>query len=153
MKSMKSMLLGLGAALLLSGCVSYETNNTGKALDSSLKGVVLAPMVEVDTKRVEGHGSVSCLFGFIVWGDSNQAKGIEFFPSSGLSSMVSFSFGCDDIARNSAAYDACLKSDADLLVAPRYYLEKRNYLVYQEAKCKVTAFPGTIKKVTVVGTQ
>lgn len=153
MKGIKNVLMGLGVGLLLSGCVSYETNNTGKALDSSLKGVVLAPMVEIDTKRIEGHGSVNCLFGFIVWGDSNQAKGIEFFPSSALGSMIRLSFGCDDIARNSAAYDACVKSDADLLVAPRYYLEKKNYLLYQEAKCKVTAFPGTIKKVTVVGTK
>ena len=134
-------------AILAAGCSSFETNRDSKSLDIHMPLTVI-PNVEAGNTKVEGSAKVSCLFGIFTWGCEKQAVGVTYGTPM-EDSFLKFFVGANDVARNGAAYDACSKANADILLTPQYDLTIKDYFVFKTVDCQVKGFPGTIKNVTI----
>ncbi len=146
MKKTIMMLLAVGAlAVVTTGCNSFETNRVGEQIDVKME-LPVNPEVEAGKEMIAGKAKVHCLFGIFTWGVSKQAVGINYFNGY---QGTSFFTSPADVARNGAAYNACVDANADLLLAPRYELDINDFFVYKSIDCKVKAFPGFLKAVTI----
>ena len=134
-------------AILAAGCSSFETNRDSKSLDIHMPLTVI-PNVEAGNTKVEGSAKVSCLFGIFTWGCEKQSVGVTYGTPM-EDSFLTFFVGANDVARNGAAYDACSKANADILLTPQYDLTIKDYFVFKTVDCQVKGFPGTIKNVTI----
>ena len=134
-------------AVLAAGCSSCETNRQSESIDIEMKTEAIPNIVAQDAK-VEGSAKVSCLFGIFTWGCEKQAVGVTY-ETPMEDSFLKFFVGANDVARNGAAYDACSKANADILLTPQYDLTIKDYLVFKTVDCQVKGFSGTIKNVTI----
>lgn len=143
-----SAAVAMGAlALLATGCSSFETSRQSESIDMHMPLTVI-PNVEAGNTRVEGSAKVSCLFGIFSWGCEKQAVGVTYGEHE-KASPLKFFVGPDEVAKNGAAYDACSKVNADILLTPQYDLTIKDYFVFKTVDCQVRGFPGTIKNVTI----
>jgi hypothetical protein len=147
---MKKMLLlalaAVGCAVLSTGCISTEANRVGDQISVKMS-LKLDPQVDVKSQKVSGSAAVHSVLGFINWGVNSQAVGVNFGTSADFLNIVP---NGENVAKNGAVYNACIKNKADLLVAPQYVITKKNFIVYQVIQCQVTGFPGYVKSVKVV---
>ena len=149
LKQVFSAAVAMGAlALLASGCSSFETNRQSGNLDIEMKTEAIPNIVAQDAK-VEGSAKVSCLFGIFTWGCEKQAVGVTYGGNGQDASFLKFFVGANEVARNGAAYDACTKANADILLTPQYDLTIKDYFVFKTVDCQVKGFPATIKSVTI----
>lgn len=143
-----TMLSAIAVMLVIcgTGCTSFESNRGGIPLDVIMK-VEVQPDVEIVQRKVVGKATTKSLFGLFTWGVENQVVGVNY---NGEGAPVSLFSGLDpatSAAKNGAAYDACSKSKADLLLAPRYNLKINDYLIYKEVNCSVSGYPGKLKSI------
>lgn len=147
MKQLILTMISCGAlALFVTGCTSFETNRAGNQITVHMDKTV-DPEIEVGNTQVEGQATANCLFGVITWGVDHQALGVDY---GGNANRLSFLSGPADIVKNGAAYAACNKVNADLLLAPRYNLTVKDYFVFKIFNCEVKGYPGTLKSLKVV---
>ena len=132
------------AALITSGCTSFETNRAGNPVDVKIE-VVAQPDIELGKEMVSGQATANTLFGFITWGVEKQAVGVNY----GGGGSSSFFGDTNAVVKNGATYDACNKSKADLLVAPRYDITTKNYIVFKKTDCQVKGYPGILKSIEI----
>ena len=145
----KSAIIALcSVVFLVTGCSSFETNRQGQPIDIRMPLDVIPNVVAQDTK-VAGSAKVSCLFGIFTWGCEKQAVGVTYGTPAEGASFLKFFVGANDVARNGAAYDACSKANADILLTPQYDLTVKDYFVFKTVDCQVKGFPATIKNVTI----
>lgn len=144
-KSILAVIASGVLALSCTGCTSFETNRTGSPVEVKMQAEV-KPEIEAGKHMVDGRAKVNCLFGIFTWGAESQAVGINYGGSSGSGFFTSPA----DVARNGAAFQACSDAKADLLLAPRYNLTIKDYIVFKTIDCEVKGFPGKLKSVKVI---
>lgn len=134
-------------ALLATGCSSFETSRQSESIEMHMPLTVI-PNVEAKDTKVEGSAKVNCLFGIFTWGCEKQAIGVTYWEHEKTAPLKLF-VGPDEVARNGAAYEACAKANADILLASQYDLTVKDYFIFKTVECQVKGFPGTIKNVTI----
>lgn len=125
--------IGLG---LLAGCALQSTASAPLMVDNK---TAVEPTLEVGDGISGRATNVNILF-FLNFGCYKQADGVDFTgnewrPFSGVLERV----------KGAAAYDAIQKTNADVLVDPRYLIEDYNFLIFRVTKGTVQARQGTIK--------
>lgn len=139
-------LAAFGCAAISTGCISTEANRVGDQIAVKME-LRVNPQVDVKNQKISGSAAVHSVLGFINWGVSAQAVGVNFGTSADAFSLLPSG---ENVAKNGAVYNACLKNKADLLVAPQYVITKKDFIVYKVVQCQVTGFPGTVKGVKVL---
>ena len=145
---MKKSLLVLTAvagvvAMLATGCssTSVDTNRFGAQVVLDMEKVYLIPEIHVGDQYVSGSSQTTTYCGFIRIGDTGkQASGISFGSSV---------WGGSDAYQRAALYDACIKSNADIIVAPQYVTTTDGNFFKKTVNCTVKGFPGNIRRVKV----
>ena len=141
-KTIITLLCATSAIFVFTGCTSFETNRSGEPVKVDITAKA-KPEIDLGKDMVTGNASTSSLFGVLTWGVDKEAVGVNYGTTSGSSL-----FGDPNaMAKNGAAYDACSKSNADILVAPRYNITTNDYIVFKQVNCEVKAFPGKIKSI------
>ena len=128
-------------SMVMAGCSSLNQSAPSQALSSQVNADFSAD-VEVGS-ITKGKSHTTILFGFITFGDSKFADGVNDGTSK-----PSFGFSPAEDAKSAAAYNALKKSNADILVAPRYTVDDFNFLnIFRTIDAEVTGYAGTIKSV------
>jgi len=139
MRKLFSLLAAAGIAVIATGCASTHVSKKSADFQVSMKNVIATPEV-VAGEKVSGEATIKTLFWFFDFGPNKYTDGVS----------LSTGFVTKGAAR-AAAYAACQKSGADMLLAPNYQYENKSYFgVWQITHCKVTGFKGVVKKITKV---
>ena len=139
--TLSKFVLILSFPLLGVGCSTLNQSAPSQALNSSVN-VDFAADVEVGG-ITKGRSHTTILFGFITFGDSKFADGVNYGTSK-----PTFGFSAAEDAKSAAAYNALKKSNADVLVAPRYTVDDFNFLhIFRTTDAEATGYSGTIKSV------
>jgi len=137
MKKVFSLLAAAGIAVIVTGCASTHVSKKSSDFQVNMKDVIATPEV-VAGEKVSGEATIGTLLGVFDFGSSKYTDGVD----------LGAGFIAGPAAR-AAAYEACQKSGADLLLAPNYQYDKKNYFyVWQVTHCKVTGFKGVVKKIS-----
>lgn len=151
MKKFLILAASVASAAALTACTSTEASKISAPALAESKTIVATPDVTTGDK-ISGEGSVtSILGGLIVLGDNKFADGVYYSTDLENKEAGFFAnlFASDSAkeAKAAAAYDACAKSGADLIVIPNYVVEKKNYFVYSVIKAEVNGYKGVVKGV------
>jgi hypothetical protein len=128
----------------LSGCVSYNMSQPSAPLEGVVKSDLKAD-VKVG-EIISGESSTNILFNFLSFGGDTQfADGVVYGAGSGGMSLPI----PDPVSKvkAAAAYKAVKSSGADLIVAPRYEVNIKDYFIYKKVDVKVTGNKGSISSI------
>lgn len=131
----------IGAALVLggmTGCMSLNENAVSAPYCAKTKTPLFEPTVTVGEKTT-GAATGTTLFGVFWFGPSEFADGVVYNGG-----MFDFSFGKVAQVKSAAAYDAIKKSQADILVGPKYTVERNNYFFFSTMKATVSGYNGKV---------
>ena len=131
------------SALILSGCSAVNTSQGAYTADVSVSKE-FTPVVDLQKEVVSGEAQVNCLFGIFTWGVSSFADN-AFVKSTGPS--FSITANPMDVAKQGATYNALDAANADMLLAAKYVIDTKDYVVFKQINCTATGFPGVIKDV------
>lgn len=139
-------IVSLLVLLILVSC-STVTNRTvpngsiGLGVGSNLKADIQVDM----TKKLAGVASSTKILGIRVNGSNNYADGVAY----GAGTEGGFSlFDSTDEVKAAAAFNAINTTNADVIIAPQYIVQKTGFLFfYSKTVVKVTGYPGIIKKI------
>ena len=142
---MKWVITGLmaGAIGFMTGCSSLHESKVSAPVDADSKVVLVTPDVEIGDK-IQGEAEITYIFGgLITLGANKFVDGVSYNSAY---------YGMFDIeawkeVKGAAAYNACKKSGADIIISPNYEVERNNYLIWNTYKATVTGFKATIKKI------
>ena len=147
MKKMVLFALAAGVVtIFVAGCssTSVVTNRFGQQVELRMQKVTFAPEITVGDKYVSGTSSTTVYCGLIRIGEtSKQAVGVSFSNESSF-------WGGADAYQRAAIYDACTKSNADILVIPQYTTTTEGNFFKKTVTCTVKGFPGFIKSVKIL---
>ena len=138
----------VASAAALTACSSTEASKISAPALAESKTIVATPDV-VSGEKISGEGNVtSILGGLIVLGDNKFADGVHYSTDlenkdAGFFANLFSSDNAKD-AKAAAAYDACIKSGADIVLIPNYVIEKKNYFVYSKITAQVSGYKGVI---------
>lgn len=143
----------MAAVLIVSGC---STTNVSKLSGPTVvisKTIVSTPDVEKG-ERISGEANITrILWGLFITGDTKYADNVQFSSqiqrqeegfAAGLTMLA---YDSASKAKAAAAYDACNKSGADIILIPNYVVDEKYYFFWSEQYCKVTGFKGIVKGV------
>lgn len=150
MKKIVAPLLLLSVVMLTSGCTIHNANTASAPLHVNLVSNDLKADVAVGEK-ISGQAKVTYFMIFEFGGTGKYADGVSY---DGTSTQVGGDIFAALLAGNtyagvksSAAYDAISKSNADVIISPRYVLEVQDFLIFKTVEAKVTGYKGTVKSI------
>lgn len=139
-------LLGLASVALLSGCTTERPARDISKDDFRVSAHYTAKTVHENT-RAEGSAYTSSWFNFSL--PAQDTDGGYFYSDAG--SLFSGLSPTQALALRAAIADACRKSDADVLLLPRYNMETKSFwFFYESVRCSVSGFPAKIIEITQV---
>lgn len=149
MKVMIPLLL-FSVAALTTGCISHNANTSSAPLQVNLVSNELKADVVVGEK-ISGQAKITYFFG-IPFGSTNKyADGVFYdgmiVDKSGWLASVMSLLGSVNEAKASAAYDAISKSNADVIISPRYTMDIQDFWIFKNVEAQVTGYKGTIKSI------
>ncbi|MGM0433754.1 MAG: hypothetical protein ACQEQ1_03755 [Pseudomonadota bacterium] len=133
-------------ALALGGCSATKVSTNSMPLTSPLETDVEAD-VEVGGK-ISGEATFSRFLIFPIGADdSTLAEGVSY--GGGVTSGSGYGYFGQEVqkAKAAAAYQAVEGSGADIIVAPKYEIDRSNYLIFGTTQVKVSGYKGTIKSI------
>jgi hypothetical protein len=133
----------------LSSCTTVRVQkNVSVFKDPELQTNKLTADLGVGSK-VSGRGNRYELLGFIQWGSNTYSDGVYEVYGNGPSLKEAITSQSSPIqrAKSAAAYDALMDSNADVIIAPKYSLIEKNYLIFKKYTAKVTGNKGTIENI------
>jgi hypothetical protein len=143
---MKKLVLLTLVAAYLAGCTTIQTSQPSGHLkldaDAGLKADVVVG------EKISGSSSITLLcLGFcfqLPGGPDKFAQGVDYQASSGMATPYGM-FDPFAPVRAAAAYDAVKKSNADVIIAPRYTIEANDFLLFRTVNATVSGYKGTIR--------
>ena len=144
---MMKMMSMVGAALVLgsmTGCVALNENAVSAPYSARTKTPVFEPSVTVGDKA-SGTASGTSILGVFWIGPSEFADGVSYNDR-----MLDFGFGKTAQVKSAAAYNAIKNSQADILVGPKYVVEKKDYFFFSTVKATVSGYKGKVTNFTQV---
>jgi hypothetical protein len=133
-------IITISALIALTGCATTNISQPSSPIDS----VVKAPL-KADIKvgqRITGEAKSTQIFGIFNFGPSKFADGVDYGTGGQISLFDSFS-----PVKAAAAYEATSNSSSDVIVAPRYTIETKNYFIFKTTTATVNGFKGTLSKI------
>lgn len=132
------------AVVALTGCQSISTSDAG-GLTINPKTVcpvdAYRPTYKVDSaKTVTGNAQIHALFGIFTWGGAGTADYADFAGDSILAKILP---SAKAKGAKAAVYDACVANNCDALVASRYTVKAKDYIVYAKYDITVEGYPVT----------
>lgn len=142
-KNMKKLVVAMGVAAILSGCVAVRQNDGG---ESNVRPYIVKDKIHekyaVGKDKVESADAVNCLFGFIRWGSG--ATHIADVADCNRNTLMGR-------AKNGAYAIACDKAGCDVIVGTKYRITARNFFfVFQRVKAELSGYPATLTGVEVM---
>ena len=131
----------VAAALVMgsmTGCVALNENAVSAPYTAKTKTPVFEPAVTVGDKAT-GVAMGTTVLGLFWIGPSEFADGVVYNGG-----MFDFGFGKAAQVKSAAAYNAIKDSQADILVGPKYVVEKRDYVIFSTMKATVSGYKGKI---------
>lgn len=138
---MKIVTITLAVALtaLTTGCTTIHASQSSAELDTRVSANINADIDVGD--KISGDSKVVTIFGFINFGDSKFADGINY----GSSSNFSIGGRAVEEAKSAASYKAISTANADVIVMPRYSIEVTDFLIFKNTAARVVGNRGVIK--------
>ena len=133
---MVGMVLVLGS---MTGCVSLNENAVSAPYCAQTKTPVFEPTVTVGEKTT-GTASGTSVFGIFWFGPSEFAEGIIYNGNK-----FDLGFGRSAQVKSAAAYNAIKGSQTDILVGPKYVIEKHNCFFFSTMTATVSGYKGKIE--------
>ena len=139
---MKKLIMTAALAAVACGCTTVKQNDGG---ESDLRVKVCKDIVHeklsVENQKVSAKDQLHCVLGLISWGSS----------ATHISALT------DDIAptptarvKNGAYANACDAAKCDQIVATRYKVTKKDYVVYAKYDAEITGYPAKVTGVEVL---
>ena len=131
---MKQILMGVGIATILMGCVVVRQNDGG---ESNRRPYIVKDKVhekyEVAKEKVSSSDSINCLLFFIRWG--SNAKHIADCSDATTGTLIGR-------AKNGAYAIACDDAGCDALIGTKYKVTEKNYFfVFRRVTAELSGFP------------
>lgn len=146
---MKKVLLGSTVAgmLMLAGCSSLNTSTPAAALNVDVSSELKAD-IAVGSK-ISGTAHTTRILGIFGSSPSKFADGVSYAASSANTgfSLISLGGGAEAATKSAAAYDALNKSGADVIVAPKYTVVKKDYFFYKSIDVTVDGYAGKVNSI------
>lgn len=121
--------------IMASGCTVVQTNDGANEASYQIRKAVYDPVIKHENKKIIGAAKWNCLFGIFSWGLGSYAERTDLNdPILTLESSV----------KKAAVYDACKRNGCDIVLATKFELIKKDYLIFRSVSCVVSGFPGTI---------
>lgn len=140
-------------AVVITGCTTTYKDANGEYLQYPANAGTSEYYTQysIGTKRISGEGRASVVFGLIHSGDGKYCAlganpNLTFFDM--LFEIFSPTSKAILNAKSSAVYNAVEKNKADYLVGAMFSYTVRNYLIFSEVECTITAYPAFIKKIS-----
>lgn len=133
-------LLATVSSAALFGCATTNISQPSSPITS----IVQAPL-KADIKvgqKITGEAKSTQIFGIFNIGPSKFADGVDYGTGGQLSLFDSFA-----PVKAAAAYEATTNSSSDVIVAPRYTIETKNYFIFKTTTATVNGFKGTLSKI------
>jgi hypothetical protein len=128
------------SSLTLFGCATTNISEPSSPLHSSVEAPLKAN-IKVGQK-ISGEAKATQIFGLINLGPTKFADGVDYGTGG-----VFHLFDTFTPVKAAAAYEATINSNADIIVAPRYVIETKDYFVIKTTTATVTGYKGTIEGV------
>ena len=135
-----SLLLIAISFFYLWGCSTLTVSQPSSRLVSQVEAPLKSD-VKVGEK-ISGSAEATQLFGLFEFGPNKMAKGMSY-RSAGLPSL----FDSFSAIQAAVAYQAVMSTNADIIVAPRYTIETKNYVIFKVTTATVTGYKGVLNKV------
>ena len=145
---MKKLVLVTLLAAYLAGCTTINSSQPSGHLKLDADAGIKADVTVGE--KISGSSSITFLC--LLWcfqlpgGPDRFAEGVDYQAHS--LSAVHTPFGVLDPfghVKAAAAYDAVKKSNADVIIAPRYVIEANDFLLFKTVNTTVTGYKGTIR--------
>ena len=129
-------------ALLLSACSTTYMSQYSAPLEVKLQADVVPEVIAGDP--IEGQADISRFICF-KWGADEFADGVDFGAGPGGDVGLGVFSSMIPAGKAAAAYDACIRNKADIIIAPRYKIFVDDYWIYEKQKFYVKGYKGTFK--------
>ncbi|MFA6566981.1 MAG: hypothetical protein WCS96_02100 [Victivallales bacterium] len=142
MRKFAALIIGVAALTVVCGCASTHVSQWSSPLDVKLEANI-TPLLEIGDE-IKGTATITRIL-FFSSGATEFADGVEY-TAAGSGSLGYSLFG-NAVAEGkaAAAYDACNKAGADVIIAPRYTVETKDYVVYAKTIINVKGYKGVFK--------
>jgi hypothetical protein len=142
MKKFAALMIGVAALTVICGCASTHVSQWSSPLDVKLEANI-TPLLEIGDE-IKGTATITRIL-FVSTGATEFADGVEY-TAAGAGSLGYSLFG-NAVAEGkaAAAYDACNKAGADVIIAPRYTVETKDYIVYAKTTINVKGYKDVFK--------
>lgn len=131
-------------ALSLAGCTSLQTTVAPAPLSVDVEAKVKAD-IEVGQK-ISGKSQVTRIAFFTIGTDDEYADG-AYTADAGNVAPIDFKGKTIHKAKQAAAYKAITASGADVIVAPKYTIREKDYVIFGIVEVEVEGYKCTIKSV------
>ena len=149
MKKIMVLTMTLALVAFATGC---KTQHAGKlsVTDSIMTKTIVATPAVTAGGKISGSAEIMQVLGYI-WGDTKYADGVEF-NGEGVAFDIPFWGAAIQKVKAAAAFDACQKSGADIILSPNYNVKVTDYFVFKVLSADVKGFKGTIDGVSNIET-
>ncbi len=143
---MKNFIYGIVilSSIFFVGCATQNVSKVSAPVGASV-GVHMEADIKVGEK-ISGTSSATIIMGmFTVGADSKFADGVTYGASpTGFAGL--FPNPVNDI-KAAAAYKALASANAEVIVAPRYVIDIKDFKIFKKITVTVTGYKGTIKNI------
>lgn len=141
MKRFAALIIGITALTVICGCSTTNVSQWSSPLDVKLEANI-TPLLEIGDE-IKGSATITRIL-FFSSGATEFADGVEYTAGAG---SLGYSLFGNAIAEGkaAAAYDACKKAGADVIIAPRYTVETKDYVVYAKTTINVKGYKAVFK--------
>ena len=164
MKNLVLSFFALVCIAVITGCTHINSSDGGNmTIYPDVMGPTdsYRPLYKIDTtRRVTGQASINVLFGLFAWGGDSELFGPWYAAKSAdnaeigglgfLSFLFPFIPNSKRLSAKAAFYDACKTNDCDSLIAARYEITRKDYIIFSKCKAEVKGFPAVLSSVEVV---
>lgn len=123
--------------MMLSGCTSLTKSQFSSPFHGDVRASVKAD-IEIGEK-ISGYASATTVLKIFKFGMPTEfAEGVNYVNVRGFGDSYSS-------LKEAAVYDAVSRSNADIILAPSYTIEVKDYFLFATVNVTVMGYKGTIK--------
>jgi uncharacterized protein YceK len=129
------------ATLTLSGCATTHVSQPSSPIQSKVEAPLRADL-SIGNK-IYGSAKNIQILGLFNFGPSKFADGVNYGAGSEVSMFDKYA-----PVKAAAAYEATTKTKADVIIAPKYTVETKDYFLFNITTAKVDGFKGSLNGVS-----
>ncbi len=142
MRKIAALICGIAVVAAMSGCSTVHESQWSAPLLVQLTTPV-TPVVEAGDE-ITGTAVITRIL-FFKTGCDKFADGVTYAGNEGANAGLNIFGNTMAEGKAAAAYAACKANGADVIIAPRYTIESKNYIVYEKITFNVKGYKGIFK--------